>query len=100
MANTAPQILSKQPSERIQFSMDFSSKMDSGETIDNIDFVRSETIGGGTSDLTISGTGVTGQTVTMWISGGSKNRYRIETKISTSSTAILEGDGILKVSDK
>lgn len=98
---TAPQILIKQPNEKRQFSMDFTNLLNTGETISSIRDIDSQTIGGAVSDLTISSSGINGSTVTFWIENGSdKTRYRIEVQVNTSSSGILEGDGILKVSDK
>ena len=97
----APTFLIKQPSETRAYSMDFSNLMASAETITNINSVGSELRGRGVSDLTITGTGITGQTIKMNIAGGTHAKvYVIETLITTSSGQILEGDGMLKVEDR
>ena len=75
--------------------------MVTGETIASITTLTSEMLGGGTTDLTITSPTIVAQTVTMWIAGGTAcNRYRVEVKVTTSTGAIIEGDGILKLSDK
>jgi len=101
MAVEATKQLEKQPSEKRQYTMDFSNNMSTSETISSINSVASEMIGGGTTDLTIDSPTIVGQTVTMWISGGTHHkRYRVEVTITTSTGAILQGDGILKLADK
>ena len=101
MAVTAPQVLEKQPSEKRQFTVNLANLMVTGETIASITSVTSELIGGGTTDLVITGSAISGQTVIMWIASGThNNRYRIEVIVVTSTGAIIEGDGILKVSDR
>jgi len=106
MGVTAKQELCKQPSEKRRFSMEFSSLLSSSETIVTIDSVTSETIDGGTSDLTISSTSIvtgnaTNSKIQLWIEAGTAgNKYRIEIKVTTSDGQILEGDGILKLTDR
>lgn len=104
MGVTSSTILTKQPGEKRQYSIGFSPLMVTGETIEADDpapAVISEYIGGGTSDLIITTVQISGQTVTFWIEDGTdKNRYRIEATITTSAGQILEGDAILKISDK
>ena len=102
MLNTsAPQFLVKAPAERRYYSMDFSALMSSTETITEINTITSEKRSGGISDLLIDGTGINGQTVEMYIGGGSNFlTYRVEVQITTSDSNILQGDGLLKVSDK
>ena len=110
MANvTAPQTLCKQPSEKIKFEMHFTQLLDiaGGEKITNVPTVTHEMIGGGTSDLIVtniaieSTTGTQLDMVTCWIAGGTHaRRYRVEVYCETTGGQILEGDGILKVSDK
>ena len=99
---TASQTLCKQPSEKRVYEMQFANLLTTGETVTGIFSVNSELMGGGTSDLTIiDETVVDSNKVTMWISGGAHaQRYRVEVIVGTSGGAILEGDGILKVSDK
>lgn len=101
MSVTAPQLLSKQPSEKRKYSMSFANLMDSDETISSITSVTSEKRGEGSSDLVITNTAINGQTIEMWIEGGTNRKtYRIEVKISTSGGQELEGDGMLKVKEK
>jgi len=102
MLNTsAPQLLVKAPAERRYYSMDFSALMDSDETIISINSITSEKRGGDISNLLIDGTGINGQTVEMYISSGTDySTYRVEVQITTSDSNILQGDGLLKVSDK
>lgn len=101
MLNTsAPNILCKAPSERRYYSMDFSNLMSDNETIDSIVSVTSEKRGGGVSDLLIDSTGINSKVVEMYIGSGSDySTYRIEVLIDTSIQR-LQGDGLLKVSDK
>lgn len=88
--------------------MEFASLMDiaNAEVISSIDGVTSETISGGASDLTITlptivnGVG-TSSRIELWIEGGTAGiKYRIEILVTTSDGQILEGDGILKVTDR
>ena len=97
---TAPETLCKQPAEKRRFQMDFSNLLASGETISSLTSISHAKIGGGTSDLTISGSTLDGSgKVSFWIEAGTAGRYRIEALVVTSSSAILEGDGILSVKD-
>jgi hypothetical protein len=100
MAQTiAPQNLVKQASEKRQYTMNFANLMSTNETISNIDSVTSELRGGGATDLIITNEAISGQTVTMWIEGGTKaHTYRVEVIITTNGSQILEGDGLLKIS--
>jgi hypothetical protein len=81
--------------------MDFSALMEESETITEITSITSETRGGGTSDLLIDDSQINGQTVEMYIAGGTDYKvYRIEVLIATSKPEILQGDGLLKITDK
>ena len=92
--------LIKQAEETRTYSMDFSNLMASTETISSIDSVLSELRGGGTSDLTLASETIVAQTVTLIISGGTKaHTYRVEITITTSGGSILQGDGLLKISN-
>ena len=94
-----PQNLVKQASEIRQFSMDFSNVMDTSETIAT-KVVSSELRGMGTTDLTISSISISGQTIVMTISGGTRAQtYRVEVIITTSGGQTLEGDGLLRISN-
>ena len=101
MSTSAPEHLIKAPSERRYYSMDFSNLMSSSEIISLIRLITSEKRGGGLSDLTISDSGIIGQTVGMWIESGTDYlTYRVEVEVQTSLGQILQGDGLLKVTDK
>ena len=92
--------LVKQVEETRQYAFDFSNLMASDETITVVSTPTSELRGGGTSDLTITNEAISGQTVTMTISGGTKAHvYRVEVIIQTSGSQILQGDGLLRVSN-
>jgi len=81
--------------------MEFNALLASGETITGITSVASEEINGGASDLTITGQTVNGTKVEMFIEGGTSGiTYRIEVTITTNGSQILQGDGILYVSDR
>lgn len=97
---TSSNYLVKAPSERRYYSMDFSALMGTSETISSISSITSEKRGGGVSDLLIDSTGINGKTVEMYIGGGTDfQTYRIEVLIQTPSQ-ILQGDGLLKITDK
>jgi len=104
MSSTADETAVKQPSEKRMFTMDFSAKMNTAETIEATTpapAVTSTMSCDGVSDLTITDINITGQLVTMLIAGGTSGiRYRIAVVITTNLGYILEGDGILKVSNK
>lgn len=102
MANiTAKQRLCKQPAEKRKFSMDFSQLLATGEILTSIASVTSETIDEGSSDLTITGTTINGSKVEMFIADGTSGlTYRIEVTVNTNGSQILQGDGILYVSDR
>ena len=81
--------------------MDFSNLMVDGEAISSIDSVTSEKRGGGTSDLILTDQSISGQTVLVWIAGGTAcYTYRITIKITTTLGQELEGDGLMKIEDK
>jgi len=102
MANiTAKQRLCKQPAEKRKFSMDFSQLLATGEILTSISSVTSEKIDGSASDLTITGTTINGNQVEMFIEDGTTgNTYRVEITVNTNGSQILQGDGILYVSDR
>lgn len=98
---TAKQRLCKQPVEKRKFSMDFSQLLASGETITSIASVTSETIDGNTSDLIITGQTINGSKIEMFIADGTSGlTYRVEITVNTNGSQILQGDGILYVSDR
>ena len=102
------QRLVKQPSETRKFGMEFNNLLGTSETITTITSVSAEKIDGSVSDLTLSSSGIESSTVssknslvTFWIAGGTTgNTYKLEVLAVTSSSAILEGDGILYVTDR
>jgi len=106
MANiTAKQRLCKQPAEKRKFSMDFSQLLATSEILTSISSVTSEKIDGSASDLTITGTTINGNKVEMFIEmfiedGTTGNTYRVEITVNTNGSQILQGDGILYVSDR
>jgi hypothetical protein len=104
MSCTAPQILIKQPSETRRYEIQFNNLMSTTESIltgGPAPSVTSEQRGGGTSDLSISGVSVSGQSLLFWISGGTHSyTYRVEAVIGTDGLQTLEGDGLLRVTDK
>ncbi len=106
MGVTANQELCKQPAEKRKFSMEFSSLLGTDEIISIISSITSETIDGGTSDLTITSPSIidgnaTDSRVTLWIEDGTAGlKYRIEILVNTSGGQILQGDGLLKVTDR
>jgi hypothetical protein len=102
------QRLVKQPSETRKFGMEFNNLLGTSETISTITSVIAEKIDGSVSDLTLSSSGIESSTVssknslvTFWVAGGTTgNTYKLEVLAVTSSSAILEGDGILYVTDR
>jgi|15BtaG_2_1085339.scaffolds.fasta_scaffold00006_21 hypothetical protein len=108
MSVTADERLCKQPSEKRRFLMEFSKLLTVGssETISGINSIVSANVGETGTDLTISQTGIidglgTDSRVVMWIEAGTSERtYRIETLVTTTSGQILEGDGLLHVTDR
>ena len=102
------QRLVKQPSETRKFGMEFNNLLDTSETISTITSIVSEKIDGSTSDLTITSSGIESSAVSsknslvaFWVAGGTTgNTYKLEVLAVTSSSAILEGDGILYVTDR
>ena len=100
--------LVKQPTETRKFGMEFNNLLGTSETVSSITSVVSEKIHGSTTDLTITSSGIETSTVssknslvTFWVAGGTTgNTYKIEVLVATSSSAVLEGDGILFVTDR
>ena len=92
---TAPQMLVKQPGEIRQFSMDFSSLLDTSETI------SSPSVSSSPSGLTVGVASVSGSKVLFNIEGGTHPvKYRLEVTVTASGGATLVGDGLLRVQDK
>ena len=102
MGVTANQRLCKQPSEKRQFTMDFTNILGASESISYISSIASEKEGGYLTDLSITATGIAAgsKKVTMFIESGTLgSTYRIEALIATDASQILEGDGILFITD-
>ena len=102
MSSIANETAEKTAAERRLFSMDFSGKMSTGETIESSSpapVATSVTMCGGTSDLTIeTPLIINSQAIEMWITGGTAgSRYKVTVTITTSTGQIIEGTGILKV---
>jgi len=92
---TAPQVLVKQPGETRQFSMDFSSLLDTAETISDPSVTSTPT------GLTLGSATVSGSKILFNLSSGTHPvRYRIEVTVTSSGGATLVGDGVLRVIDK
>ena len=105
MALTANQRLCKQPTETRKFEMDFSSVLGTSENISSIVSINSEKVGGYTSDLVIGSTGLVSATPTgtvqMYIESGTLgSTYRVEVLVNTDAAQVLEGDGILYITDQ
>ena len=102
------QRLVKQPTETRKFGMELNNLLDTSETVSTITSINSEKIDGSTTDLTITTSGIESSTVssknslvTFWVAGGTTgNTYKLEILVVTSSSAILEGDGVLYVTDR
>ena len=102
MSVTAPQLLCKQPWEKRKFRMYFTDLMDTDETINTLVSINHAEVGGGSSDLDITGSGVSGdgKYIDMWIEGGThKHRYRVEGRVETTGGQKLEGDGLITITD-
>jgi len=92
---TAPQLLVKQPGETRQFSMDFSSLLDTGETISGPSVTSTP------SGLTVGSATVSDSKILFTLASGTHPvRYRIEVTVTSSGGSTLVGDGILRVVDK
>ncbi len=105
MGLTADQRLCKQPTETRRFTMNFSSVLGTSENITDITSINSERVGGYDSDLIIGSTGLVSASPTttaeMYIQSGTLgSTYRIEVLVNTDASQILEGDGILYVTDQ
>ncbi len=106
---TAPETLCKEESEKRRFEMHFSNLLDtsSGEILTGVPSVTSTRIGGGTSDLLItsativSGVSTPDSAVRFWIEDGTNGRrYDVQCNAGTSGGQLLEGHGILSVTNK
>lgn len=96
----APEIITKQPSEKLYIGMDFASVLNTGEIISSIQSLNVEKRGGRVSDLIIEDEIIDGSIVKFFVSGGTEcYTYRVEILILTSDGQLLEGDGILEIID-
>ena len=101
MPITAPQVVEKQPLETRKLSIDFSALLESGETLTGSPTVTSEKLNGDATDLTVASIAINGALVTFLLSGGTAGvYYRIEATTTTSQSQTLEGDAIIRVTDK
>ena len=103
MGVTADQRLCKQPLEKRVFTMDFTSVLGSSEGVSSISGIVSEKVGGYATDLKISDSGISDDTkkVNMYIESGTNGvTYRVEVLVNTDAGQILEGDGILYITDR
>ncbi len=108
MPVTADEIHVKQPSEKRLYSIDFTQLLakDGTETLANIESVfSSRRGGGGTDELIFEDTEISissgAKHVQMEISGGVHHQtYRIEVIVTTNKGQILEGDALLRISDR
>ena len=98
MGVSANNIIEKQPSETLNLAFDFSTLLNTGDSISSVVGVSGVKIGGGESDLhigTVSSSGT--QVIFPCASGEAFYKYRIEAEINTTLGEILAGDGYLKV---
>ena len=108
MGVIANERLCKQPAEQRKFSIEFNNLLATSEIISSISSITSEKIDGTTSDLDITTTAIEtspssskNSMITFWVAGGTTgNTYKLEAVVVTSDSAILEGDGILFVTDR
>jgi len=108
MSVTATERLCKQPSESRLYKMEFGKVLDlvNSEAISTITSITSAQRDGTATDLAISSSGIvsglaSGSSIQMSIASGTTGReYRIEILVTTTTSQILEGDGILLVTDR
>ena len=103
MGLTANQRLCKQPTESRLFTMDFTSVLGSSEGVSSISGISSQKVGGYATDLSITNSGISSDTkkVNMYIASGSNGTtYRVEVLVNTDAGQVLEGDGILYITDR
>lgn len=98
---TAPQLLYKQPTEKLIFTTDFSARISTGVTISSITSVVGKTVDGETdSSLLITSSQISGKKVLYFIDGGTNAKsYKIEVTILLSTGETLVGTGMLRVID-
>jgi hypothetical protein len=92
--------LVKQPTESRIYSFDFTHLLDSAETISTISSIEQVNLGkvSGSTDLTLGSSAISDKYIQVRISEGTdKENYRLTAIITTSSSNILEMEGILRV---
>ena len=95
---TAPEVLIKQPSEVVTYSMDYKNLLAAGETISSVSGVTTDPSGPTIGTPAADGTSTK---VNFSITGGTDGTtYRIEATVVTTSSNTRICDGILKVKDK
>lgn len=84
----------KQPSEVLDYDIDYSSALDSGDTIVAKTVIADTGIGVDTSMI------VGGNTVKIWISGGTNGiTYKITSRITTAAGRVREDEIKIKVKE-
>ena len=92
---TAPQILTKQPIESLNYGADFVNLLQVGETIQLVTSITA-TPGG----LTIGAGAISGSQVRFVVQGGSDGvDYQVQVAVSTNLNPCRAIDGLLKVRD-
>lgn len=93
---TAQQRLRKTPTEIVIYTMDFSGKMDSDETISTVSSVTITP--SGASHLVKDAQSISGQMVSLQFSAGVvETIYRVFVEVTTSAGQTLDGQGLLEV---
>jgi len=108
MSVIATERLCKQPAESRLYKMEFGKllALTASEAISTINSITSAQLDGTATDLSISASGIvsglaSGSSIQMSIASGTTGReYRIEVLVTTTTSQILEGDGILLVTDR
>ena len=90
----APEIIEKQPSEKLRLTMDFSAWVFTPEVLSELVISTSE-------DLVVSGQTIDGYLIRFFIEGGfSIRRYTVACLVESNSREILQGVGILRVAGR
>jgi hypothetical protein len=93
MALISRNVIKKQPDEKIKVAMEFGNWITSSETLSDPIVTYSPS-----GDLTVANISISGSQVQFFISGGVNGKnYRFQVEVDTSSSEILQGDGLLKV---
>jgi hypothetical protein len=92
---TAPEIIGKTPAEVVIRTMDFASKLDTGETLSSATVTITPA-----DELDCTAQSVSGQTLTMQLEGGEAGtRYEVLVHAITSAGQEVEGLGQMLVED-